>query len=161
MKFKSNLAYHKNKSNHLRQHELFEPIHVGRVESGKKFFPTKLYMFLIVVTTLFLSAFIFNIVKANEITQQINITKTKLRLQNSEHIRLQTELEQKINLKKIENYAKSKGMKKLDNNQINYLYFRQPSSIELPQNKSNDETLFQKIKNVLTNITNKLKKYFS
>ena len=161
MKFKTNLAYSKHKTNHLRQHALFEEQHVGRVQSTKKFIQTKLYIFLIIMTSLFLSAFIFNLVKTNEITQKINTTKNQLELQTSEQIRLKTELEQKINLKKIEDYAKSKGMKKLDNTQINYLYSKKPNTIEIPQSQSKNKNLLQKIAETFTKIIDQFKKYFS
>lgn len=113
------------------------------------------------MTSLFLSAFIFNLVKTNEITQKINTTKNQLELQTSEQIRLKTELEQKINLKKIEDYAKSKGMKKLDNTQINYLYSKKPNTIEIPQSQSKNKNLLQKIAETFTKIIDQFKKYFS
>lgn len=161
MKFKTNLAYSKNKTQTIHQPELFKQVHIGRVLSTKKFLQTKLYIFLIIVTSLFLFAFIFNLVKTNEITQKINTIKQNLKMQTSEKIRLKTELERKINLSEIEKYVKDKGMKKLNNNQINYIYSTQQNPIEILTNKSIKKTFIQKVFAKTIGAIKNLLKYFS
>ena len=120
---KTNLAYKKHNLQHNSKNKIITKNHVGRVYRSRPYVRTKFYICSILGAAAFCSVFIFSLTQSNEITVKLNQTKKLLKMQSSEHVRLKTELEKNINLQEIEKYAKENlGMKRLDNNQINYIY---------------------------------------
>lgn len=84
-------------------------------------------------------------VETNRMYRQISDQNTLLANAQSENVRLNSELEGKMTLKNVEEYAeKVLGLKKLDGSQIRYVKTQTDDIIEIPEEDTN---LFTKIKN--------------
>lgn len=80
------------------------------------------------------------------INEDINAKTSELNTLNSEYTRLQTELESKISLRNIEEYATANlGMMKIDQSQVQYLNTGEAETVTL-YNTSKENTLSAKIK---------------
>ena len=137
------------------RNKIEKKIHIGRIYRKKVRARLKFYVFSIVFATAFLSIFILKLVERNEITASLNSVKKHLQVQTSENVRLNTQLEQKINIQKIEKYAKENlGMKPLRNQQINYIKINNggKAAIENSINSSNSK------QNIFNDFLNKIKK---
>ena len=158
MKSRTNLAYSGLRSVQTQQknrNKIEKKIHIGRIYRNKVRARLKFYVFSIVFATAFLSIFILKLVERNEITASLNSVKKHLQVQTSENVRLKTQLEQKINIQKIEKYAKENlGMKPLRNQQINYIKINNggKAAIENSINSSNSK------QNIFNDFLNKIKR---
>ncbi len=145
MNLRSNLAINKNHLNNRVKSQLKNG-HLGRVYSSRPHINLSFYIVSILASSVFFSTYIFNLVKSNELTAKISETKKQLKIQLSEQIRLRTELEQNINLKSIEQYAKKKlHMKKFDKDQIIYIRTPVEDNLQINSDKLNEKPGFFKM----------------
>lgn len=161
MKSKTNLAYTKTNLQRIQKNRLAKSDHIGRIYDNKSKIRTKFYISSILMATAFSSFLIFNLVKSNEITLQIDQTRKMIKAQDDEKIRLKAQLNQTMNSQKVEEYAKQRGMKKLNNNQITYIYSSQGNSIELKNKNQKAAENSNNLLKFLSESFHKIKKYFS
>lgn len=150
MMLKTNLAY---KGNVLTK-EKQEKLHIGKIRPRKvaqvKSFSA---IFLILMISGLLAFLIFSMVKMNEITTNISALEKEYKLQQSEQIRLSSEIESQMKYSNIEEYAKNKwGMQKQSGRQVNYISISSGNSIEVG-NESD--------KNILDDIIDSINNIFS
>lgn len=87
---------------------------------------------------------IYGRVETNRMYQQISAQNQKLESIQSENVRLKSELESKMTLKNVEDYAVNVlGLQKLDNSQIKYVQTQTDDIIEIPEENKN---MFMKAK---------------
>lgn len=99
---------------------------------------------------LILFSFIYGKVETDKMSRQISDANTKYENVRSENVRLQSELESKMTLKNIEEYAVSVlGLRKLDNSQIEYVQTQTDDVVEIPEE---EKSIFVKIKNKIDEI---------
>ena len=93
---------------------------------------------LAVCSMLLLLCFVYAKVEVSEIYNDISDTKKSIELLASENVRMQSELETKMSMKNVEDYAENYlGLTKLDKSQITYMEVQSDSVIEVtPQEKS-------------------------
>ena len=147
---KTNLAY---KGNVLTK-EKQEKLHIGKIRP-RKVAQVKPFsaIFLILMISGLLAFLIFSMVKMNEITTNISALEKEYKLQQSEQIRLNSEIESQMNYSNIEEYAKNKwGMQKQSGRQVNYISISSGNSIEV-DNESD--------KNILDDIIDSINNIFS
>ncbi len=101
-------------------------------------------LFFIALFALFvLFLFIYGRVSTDKIDHQISEQTQLLEIARSENIRLKSELEGKMTLKNVEEYAEQVlGLQKLDNSQIKYVETQTDDIVEIPEENKN---LFTKI----------------
>lgn len=81
---------------------------------------------------------IYGRVETNRMYQQISAENQKLEVAQSENVRLKSELESKMTLKNVEDYAVNVlGLQKLDNSQIKYVQTQTDDIIEIPEESKN------------------------
>lgn len=81
---------------------------------------------------------IYGRVETNRMYQQIAAQNQKLEVVQSENVRLKSELESKMTLKNVEDYAVNVlGLQKLDNSQIKYVQTQTDDIIEIPEENKN------------------------
>ncbi|MBE6845306.1 MAG: hypothetical protein E7508_06305 [Ruminococcus sp.] len=86
---------------------------------------------------------IYGRVETNRMYRQIAQQNELLEIAQSENVRMKSELEGKMTLKNVEEYAeKVLGLQKLDNSQINYVETQTDDIVEIPDE---DKNLFTKI----------------
>lgn len=84
-------------------------------------------------------------VETNRMYRQISDKNTLLENAQSENVRLKSELESRMTLKNIEEYAtKVLGLQKLDSSQIKYVRTQTDDIVEIPEEDTN---FYTKIKN--------------
>ena len=77
---------------------------------------------------------IYGKVETNRMYRQISDANQKLDEAQSENVRLQSELESKMTLKNVEDYAVNVlGLQKLDNSQIKYVQTQTDDIVEIPE----------------------------
>lgn len=87
---------------------------------------------------------IYGRVETNQLYRQISDQNQKLEIAQSENVRMKSELESKMTLKNVEEYAeKVLGLQKLDNSQIKYVQTQTDDIVEIPKE---DKNLFTKIR---------------
>ena len=107
--------------------------------SAIKVFFAALLVFALITTLL------YGNVETSRMYRQIADQNSVLEIAQSENVRLKSELESKMSLKNVEEYAeKVLGLQKLDSSQIRYVKTQTDDIIEIPEE---DENLFTKIKN--------------
>lgn len=83
-------------------------------------------------------------VETSKIYRQISSAERNLESVQSENVRLQSELESKMTLKNVEEYAvKVLGLQKLNNTQIEYVETQTDDVVEIPEE---DKNIFVRIK---------------
>lgn len=83
-------------------------------------------------------------VETSKIYRQISSAERNLESVQSENVRLQSELESKMTLKNVEEYAvKVLGLQKLNNTQIEYVETQTDDVVEIPEE---DKNVFVRIK---------------
>ena len=86
------------------------------------------------------------------INEDINMKTEELSTLSGEYTRLQTELEGKISLKNIEEYATANlGMMKIDTAQVRYLNLEETESVTL-YNTSNENSVAAQVKGLLSEL---------
>lgn len=95
--------------------------------------------------------FIYTKVEVNEIYNEIASTKKNIELLTSENVRMQSELEAKMSMKNVEDYAENMlGLTKLSKSQIVYMEVQADSVVEVtPENESVFVTIRDKVNNLL------------
>ncbi len=96
-------------------------------------------VFFIAVSTLFLlCCFIYAKVEVNEVYNDIALEKKNIELLKSENVRLQSEVEAKMSMKNIEDYAENVlGLEKLEKSQTVYMEVQSDSVIEVVEEETN------------------------
>lgn len=106
--------------------------------------PVKVLLFLTVIIALSFSV-MYNRAQLTEMSAKVNAASKQLEEIKSENIRLQTELEDRMSLKNVEEYAAVElGMERLDPSQIEYVTLPKDTPQETEQP---DDSIWQKIKN--------------
>ncbi|MDE5852870.1 MAG: hypothetical protein K2G97_02370 [Oscillospiraceae bacterium] len=111
------------------------------------------WVFVVLMISSLLCLSVFSMVRLNEITSQISSLEKQYKIQKSDQIRLNSELESKISYSSIEDYAtKNWGMKKQSSNQVNYINISKGNSIEVAneQEKNFLDELFDGIKHIFS-----------
>jgi cell division protein FtsL len=81
---------------------------------------------------------IYGRVETNRMYRQIADQNQKLESAQSENVRLKSELESKMTLKNVEDYAVNVlGLQKLDNSQIKYVQTQTDDIVEIPEENKN------------------------
>ncbi|MDD6236331.1 MAG: cell division protein FtsL [Clostridiales bacterium] len=113
--------------------------------AAKPMSPVKVLLFLMVIIGLSFSV-MYSRAQLNELGAKVNSAAKELETLKSENIRLQTELEDRISLKNVEEYATVElGMEKMDASQVEYVTLSGGNQVEITEN--NDSSVWQKIKN--------------
>lgn len=141
----SNLAYQLPK----REEEVRQQPRIVRVPkakpAAKPASPFKVLLFLTVILGM-TSAVMFSRAQVTEINDQINAANKQLETLKSENVRLSTELEGRISLKNVAEYATTElGLEKLDPSQIEYIALTENKPVEVKAEESG--SIWQKIKN--------------
>lgn len=107
--------------------------------------------FLLAVSAmLLLSCFIYAKVEENEVYNAIAQTKEEIELRKSENIRMQSELEAKMSMKNVEDYAENMlGLTKLKKSQIIYMEVQSDSVIEVAPE---EQSIFVNLRNKLNDL---------
>lgn len=99
---------------------------------------------LAVCSLLLLSCFIYAKVQLNEVYNDISVAKKTNELLQSENVRMQSELETKMSMKNVEDYAENiLGLEKLDKSQIVYMEVQSDSVTEV---KTEEKSFFVKVR---------------
>ena len=107
--------------------------------------PVKVLLFLMVIISLSFSV-MYSRAQLNELGAKVNSATKELEILKSENIRFQTELEEKISLKNVEEYATVElGMEKMDASQVEYVTLTSGNQVEITE--ESDSSVWQKIKN--------------
>ena len=96
---------------------------------------------------LMISTVLYGKVQTNRMYRHISNENSAFELAQSENLRLKSELEGKMTLKNVEEYAeKVLGLRKLDNSQIKYVQTQTDDTVEiLEENKSLPEKIKEKL----------------
>lgn len=145
---KTNLAYKGNALTKEKQKKL----HIGKIKPRRVAQVKPLSaIFLILMISGLLAFLIFSMVKMNEITTNISALEKEYKLQQSEQIRLNSELESQMNYSSIEEYAKNKwGMQKQSGRQVNYISISSGNSIEI--DTASDKNILDEVIDSINNI---------
>ncbi len=101
--------------------------------------------FVALLVLAMISTVLYGNVETNRMYRQISEKNNILENAQSENVRLKSELESKMTLKNIEEYAtKVLGLQKLDSSQIKYVKTQTDDIIEIPEEESD---FYTKIKN--------------
>ena len=148
MTFKTNLAY----SRDALPREQKKPARIKRVRRARRFNPIRSIFAVLMISGL-LVFLIFSMVRMNELVFEVNSLEKEYKIQQSEYIRLNCELERKMGYSNLEEYAKAKwGMKKQSSNQIIYVNSSLGNSIEIDEENS---------KNILDSLIDAINNLFS
>ena len=144
MRTNSNLAVKlPRQEEQVRQPEIVKVPKVKPV--SKPMSPVKVLLFLMVIIGLSFSV-MYSRAQLNEMGSKVNSATKELEILKSENIRLQTELEEKISLKNVEEYATVElGMEKMDASQVEYVTLTSGNQVEITE--ESDSSVWQKIKN--------------
>ena len=148
MTFKTNLAY----SRDALPREQKSPARIKRVRGFRRFNPIRSIFAVLMISGL-LVFLIFSMVRMNELVFEVNSLEKEYKIQQSEYIRLNCELERKMGYSNLEEYARKKwGMKKQSSNQIIYVNSSLGNSIEIDEENS---------KNILDSLIDAINNLFS
>ncbi|MBR1740043.1 MAG: cell division protein FtsL [Ruminococcus sp.] len=104
-----------------------------------------MYVFMTIVTLVLLSALIFGKVEISRLYTQRSELEAELAQLQRENVDFRSELAEKTNMTKIEEYAEEQlGLQKLNKAQIEYVEVKTPSKAEVKKN--GDENAFVKLK---------------
>ena len=144
MRTNSNLAVKlPRQEEQVRQPEIVKVPKVKPV--SKPMSPVKVLLFLMVIISLSFSV-MYSRAQLNELGVKVNSATKELEILKSENIRFQTELEEKISLKNVEEYATVElGMEKMDASQVEYVTLTSGNQVEITE--ESDSSVWQKIKN--------------
>lgn len=143
MKYDSNLAYNLPK----QQEEVKQPkiVRVPKAKPVKRTSPIKVLFCMAVVLCMAFSV-MYSRAELNELSAQVNRTAKEYEELQSENVRLTTELEQRISLKNVEEYAATElGLEKLDPAQVEYITLTEGNQIEVKE--ESDSSVWGSIKN--------------
>jgi cell division protein FtsL len=88
--------------------------------------------------------------ETNKLYSEISDLNTKVEMLQSEKVRMQSEIEEKMTLKNVEDYAENVlGLKKLDKSQIEYIKIQSEDVVQIPVE---EQSFFSKLKDALHNI---------
>ncbi len=142
MKYDTNLAYQLPKEQEVKQPKI---VRVPKAKSVKQTSPIKVLFFMAVVLFMTFSV-MYSRAELTELSAQVNsVTKQYEELQ-SENIRLTTELEERISLENVEEYAATElGLEKLDPAQVEYVTLTEGNMLEIKEEV--DPTIWDSIQN--------------
>lgn len=91
-----------------------------------------------------LGTVIYSLDRRNTIYNKVSELNSELNLAEAENVRLQSELDGKMSVRNVEDYAENVlGMQKIDSSQIQYIEIQTNDVVSIPEQ---DEGLFSKIK---------------
>ena len=143
MRTNTNLAYQLPK----QQEELTQPkiVKVPKAKPVKKTSPVKVLAFMTVILALAFSV-MYSRAQLTELSAQVSKVSKELDVLESENVRLNAELEERISLKNVEEYAATElGMDKLDPSQVEYVTLSEGDKAEVKE--ETDSSIWQQIKN--------------
>jgi len=142
MKYDTNLAYQLPKEQEVKQPKI---VRVPKAKPVKQTSPIKVLFFMAVVLFMTFSV-MYSRAELTELSAQVNsVTKQYEELQ-SENIRLTTELEERISLENVEEYAATElGLEKLDPAQVEYVTLTEGNMLEIKEEV--DPTIWDSIQN--------------
>lgn len=105
---------------------------------------SKIIVFLLtVIAVLICSMVIVTLDRRNRVYNEITAANAKLTTLEAENVRIRSELDAKVSLKNVEDYAENVlHMKKIDNSQIEYIQIQNSDIISVPEK---EEGIFAKI----------------
>lgn len=110
-----------------------------RVKSGSKM----LVFFLTIAAVLICSMVIVTLDRRNRIYNEITTANAQLATLEAENVRIRSELDAKVSLKNVEDYAENVlGMKKIDNSQIEYIQIQNSDIVSVPEK---EDSIFAKV----------------
>ena len=114
------------------------------------------FVTIVLVTFAAVVAFFFISSKAalSEVTTQISSKTTELQEAKSENVRLQAQLDNMVNLSKVEEMAISElGLRKTTKNQVRYIYVQDRTMVQVAEK---EENVFASLKNWLDGVSDYL-----
>lgn len=149
MKHNSNLAYQLPR----RQEEINRPeiVKVPKAKPrAKTTSPLKVILFLGLIIAMSFSV-MFSRAQLTEITTKVNAATKELESLESEKVRLTTELEDKVSLRNVEEYATMElGLEKLDPSQIEYVTLSDGEEVEVKEEQ--ESSIWEKIQNFFIDV---------
>ena len=106
-------------------------------------------IFVSVLAAALLGSVIYSLDKRNTMYNKVFALNEKLENTAAENVRLQSELEGKVSAKRIEEYAASLGMEKINTSQINYIKIQTGDVVTIPEQ---EKGLISKIKSFFDKI---------
>lgn len=142
MKHDTNLAYQLSKRQEEQQPKI---VRVPKAKPVKQTSPFKVLLGMMVV--LFMaSSIMYSRAQLTELSAQVADTTKVLEELQSENVRLTTELEKRISLKNVEEYAAAElGLEKLDPAQVEYVTLTEGNLIEVKEETA--PSVWQTVKN--------------
>ena len=93
-----------------------------------------LIIFVSLVAFVMLGMVIYSFDRRNSAYNEVNALNTRLNLAQAENIRLQTEVDNKMSAKNVEEYAENVlGMQKIDSSQIKYIKIHTDDVVNIPE----------------------------
>jgi cell division protein FtsL len=103
-------------------------------QSENKSVSVILIIFVSLVAFAMLGMVIYSFNRRNSAYNEVNSLNTKLSLAQAENIRLQTEVDNKMSAKNVEEYAENVlGMQKIDSSQIKYIKIHTDDVVNIPE----------------------------
>ena len=100
-------------------------------------------IFVSLLAAALLGSVIYSLDRRNTMYNKVYALNEKLENAAAENVRLQSELEGKVSAKRIEEYAASLGMEKINSSQINYIKIQTGDVVTIPEK---EKGLIAKIK---------------
>lgn len=98
-----------------------------------------------IVAAALLGTVIYVLDRRNTVYNNVSAKQNELTLMEAENVRLQSELENRITARNVEDYAENVlGMKKIDSSQINYIEIQTNDVVNIPEGEA---TVLTRIKN--------------
>ncbi|MBR1591680.1 MAG: cell division protein FtsL [Ruminococcus sp.] len=93
-----------------------------------------LIIFVSFVAVAMLGMVIYSFDRRNSAYNEVNSLNSKLSLAQAENVRLQTEIDNKLSAKNVEEYAENVlGMQKIDSSQIKYIKIHTDDVVNIPE----------------------------
>ncbi|EEG29201.1 putative cell division protein FtsL [[Clostridium] methylpentosum DSM 5476] len=147
MAYRSNLAYETSPRRVPLPEQKPE---IRRVPKKSGYIKPYKAILLIVIAVAITASMIYSRAQLNVLNDQNNKLTTEYQTQKSENVRLSAELDSIMSFTNVEQFAeKQLGLRKMDQNQVEYISVPRGNTIEIPEHK--EPTFFEKIKTAFTN----------
>lgn len=111
--------------------------------------------FLTIVAVLICSTVVITLDRRNRVYSEITSANAQLATLQAENVRIRSELDAKVSIKNIEDYAENVlGMTKIDNSQIEYIKIQNSDVINVPEK---EKSIFAKVGNFIEKCVEYLK----
>ncbi len=99
--------------------------------------------FITIVAVLICSTVVITLDRRNRVYNEITSANAQLATLESENVRIRSELDAKVSLKNVEEYAENVlHMKKIDNSQIEYIKIQNSDIVSVPEK---EDSIFAKV----------------